>query len=537
MNSNKKIYTGILLAVVAIFFFSVDIKQADAGCFLFFCSSPSVKYPPTSPTNMHPGLQFGENQCTNGWGNPQFAPDITGGWSGFASNTKNEDPDCVRVYMDSTPIPMNTDIRLCAQSQDGAFLIYGSGSGPVRCTPWVSEVASGATVAGPWVSESDQYNPDAWRIKIESRVMPNDTITSRSVSDMSLGIQVADHLYFNKGCREQIGRTIYTPTKASGGGWSNPMAHDGEEHEDMNCIKFYIKPVMVSNLMPAITLSAPASVLTGNTATLTYTVTHADTCTLSGSNGDSWTGFAADGSKTTKTLSDPNTTYVLSCTGIGGTNTVTKVIATSGLSCTLGTVTVPHGTTRTFYSQTIVPVGQLCSAFSQSRTCTDGVLSGSAAYNQASCSVSTACTLDGATIPNGGQDNFYSQKTPGVGKSCADYKGVRGCAVGVLTGNASYQYASCTDKATVRITANGVATSTTVRKDASAVIAWNGDIAQSCTITGTDGFSASGVSGSQNHVITQKTVFTATCLLGTTPSEASVIVNLIPTIIEQGQTE
>ncbi len=196
-----------------------------------------------------------------------------------------------------------------------------------------------------------------------------------------------------------------------------------------------------------------------------------------------------------------------------------------------------HGQTRTFYSQSTVPAGQLCSAFSQSRTCTNGVMSGSAAYNQPSCSVANSCVLDGVTIPDGGQDNFYSQQTPGVGKTCADYKGVRGCVVGVLTGNAIYQYATCTDKTVVHITANGVATSTTVRKDSTAVIAWDGGIAQSCTVTGTDGFSATGVTGSQNHVISQKAVFTAVCLLGTTASEASVTVNLIPTIIEQGQTQ
>jgi len=527
MDIQKKIRIGIALALVVFVLLVGNLHEADAGG-----GPPSPKYPPSSPANVNPGLQFGDGQCTGGWGAPQFAPDITGGWSGFATGASSFDPDCVRVYMDPTPIPMNTDIRICSQTQDGAYFIYGSGSGPLRCTPWVSEVASGATLTGPWVSESDNYNPDAWKIRVESRVMPNDTITSRSISDMRLGVQVADHLYWNNGCSEQIGSTRYTPYKGVGGGWSSPMAHDGEEQEDMNCIRFRIQPTMISNLMPAITLSAPASVLSGETATLTYTVLHATTCTLTGSNGDSWTGFSTDGSRTTSVLTAPSNTYVLSCTGIGGTNTAQKTVTTSGLSCTLGSVTVPHGSSYNFYSQASVPAGQSCSAYMQNRACVNGVLSGSSAYNQPSCSVSTACVLDGVTIPSGGQDNFYSQKIPSPGNSCSNYVGARGCLLGVLSGNPIYNNAACTDKATVSIKANGVATSTTVRKDSTAVISWNGDIAQSCTVTGTDGFSASGVTGSQNHVITQKTVFTAVCMVGNTASQASVTVNLLPTVIE-----
>jgi len=78
-------------------------------------------------------------------------------------------------------------------------------------------------------------------------------------------------------------------------------------------------------------------------------------------------------------------------------------------SCTLDGVTVAHGQSRTFYSTNSVPAGQSCSSVAQTRTCTNGTLSGSNTYNKASCSVSSgdggtagaSCTYNGQTYANG----------------------------------------------------------------------------------------------------------------------------------------
>ncbi|OGG72990.1 hypothetical protein A3A38_01085 [Candidatus Kaiserbacteria bacterium RIFCSPLOWO2_01_FULL_53_17] len=56
-------------------------------------------------------------------------------------------------------------------------------------------------------------------------------------------------------------------------------------------------------------------------------------------------------------------------------------------SCTLDGITLLHSESKTFYSTNTVPWGQSCSSVSQSRTCTNGTLSGSSAYNKASCTV------------------------------------------------------------------------------------------------------------------------------------------------------
>ena len=58
-------------------------------------------------------------------------------------------------------------------------------------------------------------------------------------------------------------------------------------------------------------------------------------------------------------------------------------------SCTLDGVTVLNGEFRTFYSSRTAAPPQQCATFSQSRTCTNGVLSGDSAYQYGTCEVTT----------------------------------------------------------------------------------------------------------------------------------------------------
>ncbi|TSC86911.1 MAG: hypothetical protein G01um10148_16 [Parcubacteria group bacterium Gr01-1014_8] len=83
-------------------------------------------------------------------------------------------------------------------------------------------------------------------------------------------------------------------------------------------------------------------------------------------------------------------------TGWSAENYLQKI--TSGTdSCTLDGVTVLHGQSRTFYSAKTVQAPNTCSVVSQSRTCTDGTLSGSSLYQYASCeqvqTQAPTCTL------------------------------------------------------------------------------------------------------------------------------------------------
>lgn len=62
----------------------------------------------------------------------------------------------------------------------------------------------------------------------------------------------------------------------------------------------------------------------------------------------------------------------------------------SGASCVLDGVTVPDGFSKTFYSVRTAVAPATCATSDQSRTCADGVLSGSASYQYASCTNATS---------------------------------------------------------------------------------------------------------------------------------------------------
>jgi hypothetical protein len=101
--------------------------------------------------------------------------------------------------------------------------------------------------------------------------------------------------------------------------------------------------------------------------------------------------------------------------------------------------TIANGQSTTAYSAAIAPVGQVCSAFAQTRTCTNGTLSGS--YTQGACTPA-ACTLPwGGSIASGQSVTAYSSAGP-VGQSCGAVAQTRTCTNGTLSG--SYGQQSCT---------------------------------------------------------------------------------------------
>ena len=73
---------------------------------------------------------------------------------------------------------------------------------------------------------------------------------------------------------------------------------------------------------------------------------------------------------------------------------VTQV--TTQAACTVNGVTFANGSAQTFYSQQVVPFGETCSSVSQSRTCTNGTVSGISAYRYRTCTTapqsSDSCT-------------------------------------------------------------------------------------------------------------------------------------------------
>ncbi len=116
--------------------------------------------------------------------------------------------------------------------------------------------------------------------------------------------------------------------------------------------------------------------------------------------------------------------------------------AASG-QCVLDNVALATGSTTTFYSARTAPAGTLCSANAQSRTCTNGILSGSATYQYASCTNTASCFLDGVTLAHGASRDFFSASSVAYGTTCTSISLNRVCTNGQLSGTSTNAYANC----------------------------------------------------------------------------------------------
>lgn len=113
-------------------------------------------------------------------------------------------------------------------------------------------------------------------------------------------------------------------------------------------------------------------------------------------------------------------------------------VGTTAAGCLFNGQTVAHGATVVGYSSSTVGYGQVCG--SQSRTCTNGTLSGT--YNFPSCSVGGAasCSLGGQSIAHGQSVVAYASSTVAAGSTCSSQS--RTCINGTLSGN--FANLSCT---------------------------------------------------------------------------------------------
>lgn len=141
--------------------------------------------------------------------------------------------------------------------------------------------------------------------------------------------------------------------------------------------------VTMNPLAPTVNISSsPPNPIDYNTsATLTWTSANVTSCDASGD----WSGGkATSGSESTGNLTSAKT-YTITCAGPGGTASNSVTVNVGGaLSCALpwgGTIS--HGSNVTAYSTDQVACGVSCSGVSETRTCNNGVLSGS--YINQSC--------------------------------------------------------------------------------------------------------------------------------------------------------
>ena len=105
--------------------------------------------------------------------------------------------------------------------------------------------------------------------------------------------------------------------------------------------------------------------------------------------------------------------------------------------------TIPNGASRTYYQSSSVPCGSTCAPLAQTRTCTNGTLSGT--YVNPACSVQACLSCpapEGGTIPHGTSRTYYQSTSVPCGSSCSTIAQTRTCNNGILSG--TYTNPACT---------------------------------------------------------------------------------------------
>lgn len=325
----------------------------------------------------------------------------------------------------------------------------------------------------------------------------------------------------------------------------------------------------------------PGAINQGGGSTLSWSATNANTSVYINN-----VGYVSGSSGSFSVYPSSTTNYSCYAQGSGGSDGWHNATLTVNRSCSLPWGgTIAHGQSTTAYQNATVPYNQSC--VSQTRTCNDGTLSGSYAYASCSQDEADACVLGGVTVEHGDSYTFYTTQTAPTGQTCTgsgggtNYSQVRTCTDGVLSGSSTYQYSSCSCAATYSCSGNTVtytnaACSTTsvvacvspqycspgisscvspepvfegfgagfsghleakpllVPRGLTARLYWNVSNVDSCTVTGDNGDSwtglTSGSSGKLTLPLTARTVFTLSCEAyeGATFDDESVTVNLVP---------
>lgn len=175
------------------------------------------------------GLQVADDSGSSAEGEPRYtnkanAPHI---WSEWAMDMDQYDPDAVKVGLEvdePNSLP-DRDIRIELQAADGGG---SSALGPKQTTPWASEGGGWSGLA----TDADAYDPDAFRVKIQTRPW----MSSRTIDDLRLGLQL-----FDSNGRELGNSIVFTPWASEGGGWSDYVVDRDEYDPDGLKIKLEVE--------------------------------------------------------------------------------------------------------------------------------------------------------------------------------------------------------------------------------------------------------------------------------------------------------
>ena len=125
--------------------------------------------------------------------------------------------------------------------------------------------------------------------------------------------------------------------------------------------------------------------------------------------------------------------YAVNSTGIGYSSDSSFTAPLASCPAPWGG-SIASGSSVSAYQFSSVSAPATCSAVSETRTCNNGTLSGS--YTNQSCSVSTSCTTPwGTTLSNGSSVPAYQSSTVTAPATCSSVTETRTCSNGTLSGS------------------------------------------------------------------------------------------------------
>jgi len=254
-------------------------------------------------------------------------------------------------------------------------------------------------------------------------------------------------------------------------------------------------PTATATAAPTVVLAASTtSVVVGNSATLTWSSTDAITCTASGA----WSGNRPlSGSATTGTLTSASNTFILTCSGVGGTDSKSVTVAVAPVT--------PAPTVTLSATPSTVTTGDSANLTWSSTSATACVATGAWGGSRPTLGTATTGALSAAT-------NSYTLTCTGAGGSANQ------TAIVAVT--------SAVPAPTVSISA----TPTSVGSGASSSLTWSSTNATACTASGAWlGSRATAGSSSTGPLTAATNTFTLTCT-GTGGSDSrSATVSVTPT--------
>lgn len=174
------------------------------------------------------GLQLGDRgKCNNPGG--RYNTPVTNLWTPWAGDGNFYDPDWIRIWINKQSglnyKLVDLDFRIAIQLADDHAT---GGWGAVRYTPWASQGGGWSS----WATDSNAYDFDAVRMRIETRYKPNFFI-----KDFRLGIQLTDR-GTHSGHR---GSVKFTSWFSQGGGQSDCAGDSNYYDPDAVKIKLEVR--------------------------------------------------------------------------------------------------------------------------------------------------------------------------------------------------------------------------------------------------------------------------------------------------------